>query len=501
MKKILASFALLVAASALAAGLGPWYTSRVANRQIATLVRALNRPGVLEAHYRRDTSNWFGQNGTLTLMRLGQIRANSPREIVLKLAVAYGPIPFADWQRGRVRLMPVGAVIDTRVQGLGKALRKAGSDYTLRDIVALNGDNTLDFSLKPGNFTAPGGTRLQWTSAALHLQQKNGGSLSGRGHTGTFTVTGPATGRVRLRISPARLAIERLRYLHGQTAGRLSLAWDGLGAELPNRRSGVTTSLAMGRMEFAMDSHFVRGIVAGKAELRLAGLEIREPAGAPRPVFAFSNMVLGSSTAEPKDGFTRSTMHWAVGDVELRGQRYARGVIELRLKHLYVPAMVEILKVMRSANHTVRAQAGTPPALIFQRMAGILSPPLQSLLEHRPVLRLAQLRLDTPGGTLQGNGSARIAPANGATPSLATLPQDLAANLSMRIPGPLAQQLVALTLAHQGIPSDQLASASRQFLDKLQGRGLVRRQGDAYTLQLSYRDSMLRVNGEPVWQG
>lgn len=342
---------------------------------------------------------------------------------------------------------------------------------------------------------------MQWTASALRLHQKNGGPLSGTGHTGTFTVTGPATSPVRLRIAPAQLTIERLRYLHGQTTGRLSLTWNGLKAGLPNRRSGATTSLDIGRMEFAMNSHFVRGIVAGKAKLRLAGLEIREPAGATRPVFAFSNMVLGSSTAEPKGGFTQSSMRWSVGDVEFRGQRYAPGVIELHLEHLYVPAMVKILKGMRSANRTMRAQAGTPPALLFQRMAGVLAPQLQSLLEHRPVLRLAQLRLKTPGGTLQGKGAARIAPANGATPTLAALPQDLAANLSLHIPSRLAQELAAFTLARQGVPPEQLASTSRQFLDNLQGRGLLRRQGDAYTLQLRYRQSTLRINGEPVWQG
>jgi uncharacterized protein YdgA (DUF945 family) len=171
------------------------------------------------------------------------------------------------------------------------------------------------------------------------------------------------------------------------------------------------------------------------------------------------------------------------------------------MNHLYVPAMRGTAKALQDLRRNMRAQGNMPPQFVFQRIAGVLMAPLQQLIEHQPVLQLSQLHLGTPNGALQGKGEARIEPANGATPSLTTLPQDLVAQFTLDVPGQFAHKFATLAMARQGVPADQLTATSQRYLDRLQSQGFLRRQGDNYSLKLDYRNSTLLLNGRPVWQG
>lgn len=68
MKKLYVALGLIVALLALVIGLGPWYASRITERQITATVDAINQQGLFEAHYDRIAYNWFGQQGTLKLL-------------------------------------------------------------------------------------------------------------------------------------------------------------------------------------------------------------------------------------------------------------------------------------------------------------------------------------------------------------------------------------------------------------------------------------------------
>ncbi|WP_455384570.1 YdgA family protein [Acidihalobacter prosperus] len=504
MKKLYVALGLLAAVLALAVGLGPWYTSRIADRQITATVDALNRQGIFQAHYDRIAYNWFGQQGTLKLIpvdpRISRLQRNGPREIVLRLSVAYGPIPFAAWQRDGVSLMPVGAVIDTRIDGLDRALRKAGSGYRLRDVVKLNGDNAFRLNVEPGSATGAKGERVQWTASELRLDQR-GQHISGAGHSGEVTVTGDAPSAPRIHIAPLKLAIDDVQVIDNQSAGRYSLSWGGMQASGPQRKRGTTLALNVGKMQLKADTHFAQGIVAGKADMAVAGFSVREPADAETPQFSMKDMTLNSVTTDPQNDYTGSTVRWNVADISAKGQHYSPATIEMRLEHLYVPAMRDTVKALQDLQRNMRAQRDIPPQLVFQRMAGVLMPPLQQLIEHQPVLRLTQFHLGTPNGALQGKGEARIAPANGATPSLTTLPEDLVAQFTLDIPGQLAHQIAGLAMSRQGVPASQLAETSQRYLDRLQSQGFLHRQGSDYSLEFDYRNSTLLLNGRPVWRG
>ena len=505
MKKRYVALGLLVAVLVLAAGLGPWYTSRIAERQITATVDALNQQGVFEARYSRIAYSWFGQQGTLKLVptdpRLSsQLRRNGTQEIVLRLSIAYGPIPFAAWQRDGVSLMPVGAVIDTRIDGLEQALRKAGSGYRLRDVVALNGDNELRLRLDPGSVTSARGEHVQWTASELRLNQ-HGQRMSGSGHSSELTITHDAPRASRVHISPLKLVIDDMQVVNGQSAGKYSVSWDGMQASGPQRKRGTTLALEVGKTLFKVDTHFTQGIAAGKADMRLADFSVREPANASAAMFAMKDMTISSLATEPRNDYTDSSLRWNVTDITAQGQHYSPATVELHMNHLYVPAMRDTVKALQDLRRSMRAQGSVSPQFVFQRMAGILMAPLQQLIEHQPVLQLTQLHLGTPNGALQGKGEARIEPANGATPSLTTLPQDLVAQFTLDVPGPFAHKFATLAMARQGVPADQLAATSQRYLDTLQSEGFLLQQGDNYALKLDYRNSTLLLNGRPVWQG
>lgn len=480
-------------------GIGPWLTKGIAERALAAEVQTINQQGLLEARYERIAHNWFGEQGTLTLTpidpNLRKLQQHGSSDLVLNLNIAYGPIPFAAWSRSGFSLMPVGAVIDARIAGLEEKLRRAGSSYRIHDVVSLNDNNTFELNLAPGEMTQSDNTHMRWAASKLRLTE-SGGVISGDGNTGELTITRPGDTMSALRIAPVTLKIRDLKTVGGQSAGHANLMWGGMQLKAPEDASGPSLALALGAMRFDLNTRFAQGITVGKADMSLAALDIHRPAEAVAPLLALKNMRLGSVTGEPKDSYTDSTLDWTVADIQIAGQHYAPAELKLRFEHQYVPAIRDLVKALRALQTRMRTQPNVPPQFAMQSMLGILMPPLQQLIEHQPVLRVTRLELGTPPhGALEGKGDARIVSADGSTPSLATLPNDLVAHLALQIPDPLARQMATLMLSRQGVSVDPQFVG--QFLDKLQTEGVLRPTDNGYAIDIAYRNGAFLVNGQP----
>lgn len=497
MKKLTALIGLVVVALLLALGLGPWYTSRIADNQIANAVAAINRQGVFEAHYTSTSHSWFAQRDTLRLTpvssRFGNASQDDTGALVMHLHVAYGPIPFAAWRRDGVTLLPVGAIIDARIDGLAETLKKAGSGYLIRDVVHLDGNNKLTLHLDPGQMDEGLGQHLQWTASGLNLTQR-GRHLHGNGYTGELTVTDP-TSTTHIHIAPSKLTIHDLETVEGQGAGRMEFAWEGMQATGTARHSPMT--FQVGTLRLLVDTHFEQGIAVGKARLSLAAMKLRQAGAA---VFSLRHMTFDSQVTPPKDDYFDTILHWKTDDLAVAGQHYKPALLQLQLDHQYLPAMQSMQQALQTYQRELRTQRDVPPDLVLQRMIGILLPSLQQLLEHRPVLKLDPLEVGTPQGVLRAVGEMHVEPPAGMQPTIATLTRDLAGKLSLSLPAPLARHIVGLMLSRQGVPADALPLRTQQYLDNLLSQGLVRMQGEDYALDLAYRDGSLQMNGRTIWQ-
>ncbi|AOV15818.1 hypothetical protein BJI67_00930 [Acidihalobacter aeolianus] len=501
MKKAFATLVVLVALIAAAAGLGPLYTSRLVDRQLTTLVAQIDHEGVFAASYAPGAKGWFSQQDTITLTpvdkRLTQLEQGRQQPIVLHLHVAYGPLPFAAWRRDGVSLMPVGAVVDTRVAGLDRLLSQAGSSYQVRDVVTLTGGNTFTLRVSPGHMTDQQGAVLNWAGSELILNA-TGSRLNGHGRSGVITVSAAGASQAKIVIDPVAVDIPHLRMVNGQAVGKVSVRWGGMHANNLPEKNRPPMDVALEGMAMSLDTHMVQGIAAGKGTLTLAGLTVRPAAADAGPAFSLHRLSLSSSTTDPSQGYTDSSVVWNVQRIDVGGSEYSPALLAVRLDHLYVPALIDAMRTLREAQPALQAQNGEPPRLAMQRLLGLITPSAQSMLAHRPVLHLVGLHLGTPQGALDGSGDAELEPSGGATPSLTTLPDDLVAHLTLNLPTSLARELAAMMLARQGVPADQLAQDAQQYLGALAAQGLLRSESAGYAVDLVYRHGQVTVNGRPL---
>ncbi|AOU99303.1 hypothetical protein BI364_16425 [Acidihalobacter yilgarnensis] len=501
MKKVTLSLGVLAALLAAVAGLGPLYTSQIANREIASAVTAINQQGLFEARYVAGTHGWFSQSDTLTLKPVERRWPDTQRRlrqaIVLHLHIAYGPLPFAAWARDGVSLMPVGAVIDTRVEGLDRILSRADSGYRLHDVVTLGASNTFTLQVDAGHMTNRNGLQMRWSQSNLVLMQ-SGQRLHGHGRSGTLTVddTGPL--RTHLQIDPITLDIDHLHIVDGQAIGKMALSWGGFDARNFPNKSRPPQDVRLGELRMSVDSHLSGGIAAGQGTMSLSKLVVRQHGDTGTPQFALNGVEISSSTTDPKDGYADSSMSWNLKQFDMNGDQYSPAGLTVEMNHLYVPALIDTMRTLREAEHRLQPQGGEPPKQAMQRLFGLLIPSAQVLLAHEPVLRLSGLRLGTPQGILTGQGEARLEPANGATPSVTTLPQDLVASLKLSAPPSLARHLATLFLARQGVPVYQLAQASQRYLDNLRNQGFLSMREGNYALDLGYGHGSLTFNGKEI---
>lgn len=501
MKKAIALLGVLIALVAVAAGLGPLYTNRLVDRQLMAMVAQIDHEGVFNASYAPGAESWFSQQDTITLTpvdkRLAGLEQGGQQDIVLHLHVAYGPLPFAAWSRDGISLMPVGAVVDARVAGLDRLLSRAGSGYRMHDVVSLAGGNTFTLQVTPGHMTDRQGAALGWAGSELVLSTA-GRRLSGHGRSGVITVAAAGASPAKIVIDPVALDIAHLRMVDGQAVGKLDLRWGGMHADRLPGENRPPVDVALEGMAMSLDTHMAQGIAAGKGKLTLAGLTVRPAAGDARPVVALHRLSLSSSTSDPSQGYTDSSVVWNVERIDVGGSDYSPALLAVRLDHLYVPALIDAMRTLREARPVLQAQNGEPPRLAMQRLLGLIAPSAQSMLAHRPVLRLVGLRLGTPQGALAGSGEADLEPNDGGTPTLATLPDDLVAHLALNVPVSLARELAAMMLARQGVPADQLAQDAQRYLDALAAQGLLRTEGTGYAVDLAYRHGQVTMNGRPL---
>lgn len=503
MKKAIVSLGVLAALLVAAAAFGPLYTSRIVDRQIASVVAGINGQGVFEARYAPGTHRWFSQTDTLTLQPVDRpfkaLRQGEVRPIVLHLHIAYGPFPFAAWRRDGVSLTPVGAVVDARVDGLERLMRKAGSQYRLRDVITLTGGNDFTLHVAAGNMQDGQGALLHWSASELVLHQRDG-VLHGAGRSGELTISGGSQDAA-LHVDPVMLVVDHLRMVDGQAIGKLALSWGGLSASNMPNGNRVPQDLQMNGLKMALDTHLAGGIAAGDAVVSLASMKLNRHGDGTSPRLAVQGFEISTSSTDPKDGYTDSQVSWKLDKVDVGGQSYTPARMSLALDHLYVPALVDLMQRLRESEQRLGPQDTAASRQAMQRLLLVMMPPAQALLAHHPVLRLDELNVGTPQGRVTASGRASLEPVGGLTPSIATLSQDLVAEFKLSTPPVLARHVAASILARQGVPPYQLAQASQQYLDSLSAHGMLGMHDGAYTLDLGYRNGSLTLNGHPLGGG
>ncbi|APZ43457.1 YdgA family protein [Acidihalobacter ferrooxydans] len=492
---------LIILALILVIGGSPWYMQRIVDRELVSGVQTINQQGQFTARYQRTADNWFGQRGTLTLVplrpNLRKLYDTDPRPFTLHLNIAYGLIPFAAWGRDGVSFMPVGAVIDARIPGLAAQLRKAGSSYRLRDVVGLSGNSRVAFHLAPGKMVSTDGTRLSWGASELHFEQ-HGDRIDGAGKTGAFDAMRNTGGKPLLHIAPSTLSVHDLRSVDGQSAGRIAFDWGGLQLALPAKARRPSTAFEMGALHFGTDTRFADGIAIGKVTLTLASIRLRQPADATTVKFALKDMRLQSKMNPPQADYVDSSLDWTIAGIQAEGRHYSPLQLSLHLDHQYVPALLEAAKAMRTLQQQLNKQPNLPPQLLLPSMLSVLMPSLQQYIAHRPVLRITRLRLGMPGGVLDGSGEARIVPADGVTPSLVTVAQDIDAQVALQLPAPLAHQIAVQILKRRGVPADKLQQDATLMLDNLKQQGLLRSHSKGYALDVAYKNGAIEINGQVI---
>ena len=499
MKKAAITVAAIVAALIVAGLLGPWYTGRTTNQQLDAAVAAINRQGTLQASYARTRTGWFGQQGDLVLVpMLASLRKFDPhgtRPLQLHLDIAYGPFPFAAWRHG-FTVLPEAAVINARINGLHQALTALGSDYVLRDVIGLTGNNHLRAQLDAGQHADADGTHLQWAGSRFELDQ-HGARWSGTGHSGQIDLGKSGAVAATARIAPLRIKFRDLEIRDGMSAGKIDMTWNGLQASFTNHLTGALQNITVGKLALSGDTHFVQGVAADKSTMTLASVRYAA-AGNDVPFFDLENMSLTGTTTDPRGDYLDSRLRWRIARLSAAGKVFAPLSLDLDFAHINVPALRNLMLALRRMGKL--QQQNLPPQVVSQNIRAAILPPMLDLLQHQPVLRLQQLSIGSAQGALQAQGSARLPLPPNAQVSPPALMHALDAQFSLRVAAPFAQRLATYRLASQGTPADQQAAGAQQLLARLLSHGILLQQGANYALNFSDRGGAMQLNGHALGQ-
>ena len=459
MRKLRITAIAVVTVLVLAALAGPALIGRYTTRQLDASLAAISRLGPFELHYTPTQRGWFGQQGTLGITPraapfAGLMPAGQP--LTVQLHVAYGPFPFAAWKYG-FTLWPALAVVDLRSGALDAALTKAGSGYTLRDTLGLLGGNHGRVTLRAGTY-----------------HSADGGSLSWR---------------------PLRLHTDDVAMHDGMLAGDFRLHWGGL--QFAKAGPGGPGQVRVGTVELTGSTRFRLGIPVGDYRIRLDSLEAQPPAPAQRLWMREIRLDGGASVSAP--GFADSRARLEIGSLTAGTTRIAPVVFAMDLAHLAIPAYMALIQAVRQAQR--ESPPGTPPLLAAQHSMAAIQPPLLRLLAQHPVLHLTQLRVGMPQGAFTGSGQTALAalPA-GATLDAPTMLKALQAHFTFRVPQALALHLAREHAAQAGAPPAQQSAMAQQMLLQLVQRGILRRQGDDYVMDLTIAQGAVQLNGRTIRQ-
>lgn len=472
----------------------------MANQQLAAAVAAINLQGTLQASYTRTRTGWFGQQGDLVLTpMLAALRKFDPhgtRPLKLHLDIAYGPFPFAAWGRG-FTVLPVSAVINARIDGLHKTLAALGSDYVLRDVVSLIGNNHLRAQLNAGQHTDADGTRLQWAESRLDVDQ-HGARWNGTGHSGQIDLGKSGVVVATARIAPLQIKFHDLEIRDGMSAGKIDMTWGGLQASVSTHiTTGARQNITVGKLALSTDTHFVQGVAAGRSTMTLASVRFAA-AGNDVPFFDLENMHLSGTTTAPQSDFIDSRLQWRIARLSTAGKVFAPLSLDLDFAHINVPALRNLMLALRRMGKL--QQQNLPLQVISQNIRAMIMPPMLDLLQHQPLLRLQQFSIGSPQGALQVQGSAQLPLPPNAQVTPPVLMHALDAQFTLRVAAAFAQQLAADRLASQGMPADQQAQGAQQLLAQLLSQGILLLQGTNYALDFSDRNGAMQLNGHALGQ-
>ena len=450
MKKLGTVVAVVVAVLVAAALLGPLATGGMVSAQIAKTVDNINQQGQFKASYVRAHKGWFGEQGTLELTaqnpKLQKILGTAPQAV--QLDVAYGPFPFAAFGHGFTGL-PVAAVIHARSDALNDLLAKSGSTFVLRSTYGLFGGNDTLARLGAGNVQTSN-SKVAWQA---------------------------------LRLDASDVVIR-----DGMTAGDFDLHWGGL--QMDDTAKGE--QIVVGKLKLEGDTHFEQGVPIGGYHLEL---DSAKATGMPQPMTMNGFSLKGGSTISDAQ-FADFDARYEIQSMQVGAQSFKPMVLAISLKHLYLPAMLQLQKAMHNPALAQEQAAGNPGA-VFAAMRQ----PLQEMLAHQAVLQLDELRVGMPAGALTAKGKAALTapPPPGPLNAQQLLPL-LQVHLEVRAPKALAEFLAQQQAARSGAPAAQQAAAGQAMLAGLVGRGMIKPDGGDYVLVFDINKGAMQVNGSTIRQ-
>lgn len=454
MKKLLALFVLIVAASAAAPGLLATRTQERYDAAVAQLEASGYR--IVDSTYARG---WFTADARLQLeipVPEGRVAGAEPPRVLVKTHAVHGPF-LGDLER------PFGlARLDSEIW-LGSAPLVVGSgEAPVRTLVGfLGGVQTL----------------VDVPARQLALE---GGALEMAAVTGAFDFGSGA------RVAVGELSMPSLRFD----------ASDGAAAELRDLRFELDLRRGPG------------GLPVGSWRLGLESMAITPVARGEGKPFALRAFTV-TGTSEERDGAMDATADYRVGSILAEGETYGPFDLRLSARRLAVDAL---LRIQAAGDEAVAAGATAEERA--QALGVALLANADALLAKDPAIALDQLSLDVPQGRVAAAFELRTQGLRAA--DLRNLPaalQRLQGKATLRMPEVVLdallrqqgrQQLIARAEKDgEATPSaEQADKAGRDYaaqqIETLVAQQLLARDGGAVTFAAELRNGLLTVNGKSI---
>lgn len=454
MKKLLALFVLIVAASAVAPGLLATPTQHRYEAAVAQLEAAGYR--VVEQTYARG---WFTADARLQLelaLPEGRAAGTEPPRVLVKTHAVHGPF-LGDLER------PFGlARLDSEIWLGSEPLVVGSGKAPLRTLIGF-----------------PGGVRVVVDVPARELAFEGGG-LATAPVTGAFDF-GPAG-----QVAVGDMSMPSLRF-H---------ASDGGAGELRDLRFDVDVRRGPG------------GLPVGTWRFGLESLSIAPGAQAQAHPFALHAFTV-RGTSEERDGAMDVAAEYHVGSVLAEGEKYGPFDLRLSAGRLAVDALARIQAAGEDA-----LEAGASAEQRAQVLGIALLANADALFAKDPSVALDRLSLETPQGPVTASFELRAVGLRAA--HLSNLEAALAhfqGKAALRLPavvldGLLRQQGRRQVTAQaekdgEAMPAQEdIETAAREYaaqqIDTLVAQQVLVRDAGALAFAADLRNGLLTVNGKSI---
>ena len=330
---------------------------------------------------------------------------------------------------------------------------------------------------------------------AIHTQMKWLGGSTTIVHSTPFKKEIPNEGGFDYRGLDAKAELGR--ELGAQT---VELTTPGLMVTSPKGNFSIEDLKASTDGHLAFDE-----LTVGKGSFSLGHLAI----DAPTPVFKLDsrNLTLRADTSASGD-FVNSGGAFAVDSLATPKFSATQLVWEIRMDHIYGPALASLTKNMRAiqAEQVQAALQSGPndPAAVQQqvemgkKMATAFQTYGLQILAHEPMIEMPHIGFKTPDGDLMLSVKLE---APGITPAdvsgdpkalVLVLAKFLQATVNARIDSTLLEKLL-----QEALPDSDKSDPVKARLQQAQDQGYIKVDGKALTTQVTFMNGQLKINGLP----